>query len=84
MGSQTAHDIFLSHSGKQKGFVNDLHIRLSSSHTVFFDITDHSLPPAQKFPPRIFEAARKCKLALVVLSNDFVVSYWPMLELVLL
>ncbi|MCO5575249.1 hypothetical protein L7F22_029049 [Adiantum nelumboides] len=75
------HDIFLSHSGKQKGFVKGLFQMLSSSYTTFFDITHHSLPPAENFPSRIFHAAKKCRLAVVVLSNDFVISKWPMLEL---
>ena len=76
--------IFLSHSGKQKAFVEHLYDDLlSANHKAFFDIKD-TLPKGSRFPDIIKRAARGCKLGVVVLSNDFLTSKWPMLELEML
>ncbi|KAI5078771.1 hypothetical protein GOP47_0006442, partial [Adiantum capillus-veneris] len=77
----STYDIFLSHSGAQKGFVNGLQKTLPLIYIVFFDRDSGSLPPGFPFPPRIFEAAKTCKLAVVVVSQEFISSKWPMLEL---
>ena len=51
------------------------------NHFPFFDQNSDSLPKGEKFPPLIFEAARQCLLAVVVLSVTFLTSKWPMMEL---
>ncbi|KAI5058533.1 hypothetical protein GOP47_0026703 [Adiantum capillus-veneris] len=76
------HDVFLSHSGAQKGFVTDLYDELKSCRFCpFFDAKYDSLPLAQSFPQHILAAASTCKLALVILSDEYLSSKWPMLEL---
>ncbi|KAH9324558.1 hypothetical protein KI387_004736, partial [Taxus chinensis] len=77
-----AKDVFLSHSGKQKLIVGQVHQDLiKKSISCFFDEDPQSLPLAEKFPPHIFEAAEKCRLAVLFLSKEFIHSKWPMLEL---
>ncbi|XP_059066515.1 disease resistance protein L6-like [Cryptomeria japonica] len=74
-------DVFLSHSGKQKNFVRQLHRDLTNlGVSCFFDEDPQSLPIAEDFPPRIFEAARACRLAVLLLSREFLESKWPLLE----
>jgi hypothetical protein len=77
------HDIFLSHSGKQKDFTELLCRELERwGYNPFFDIRDDSLPKGKKFPELIFHAARQCRVAILVLSEEFFTnSKWPMLEL---
>ncbi|GLJ42327.1 hypothetical protein SUGI_0876510 [Cryptomeria japonica] len=77
-----AKEVFLSHSGKQKNFVRQLNRDLAN-HGVscFFDQDRESLPLGEDFPSRIFEAAKTCKVAVFLLSKDFLESKWPMLEL---
>ncbi|KAI5066620.1 hypothetical protein GOP47_0019244 [Adiantum capillus-veneris] len=77
------HKIFISHSGKQKDFAEQLCKDLEAcNHFPFFDKRPHSLPKGQEFPSRIFKAASECFLAIVLLSEDFLNSKWPLLELV--
>ncbi|MCO5567995.1 hypothetical protein L7F22_021691 [Adiantum nelumboides] len=79
------HKIFISHSGKQKDFAEQLCTDLEAcNYLPFFDNRPHSLPKGQEFPSRIFQAASECFLAIVLLSHDFLsaeLSKWPMLEL---
>jgi hypothetical protein len=76
------HQIFLSHSGSQKGFVSDLYRCLSRcGYSVFFDTQHHSLSPGYHFPAQIKAAAHSCKLSIVVLSEEFLTTPWPMREL---
>ncbi|KAI5056982.1 hypothetical protein GOP47_0028800, partial [Adiantum capillus-veneris] len=75
--------IFLSHSGKQKPFVENLFSALqTANHTAFFD--QHTLPEGSTFPNSITTAARGCEVGVVVLSEDFLTSTWPMIELEIL
>lgn len=75
--------IFLSHSGRQKPFVEHLYDALQRvNYTVFFD--QHSLPKASSFPLHIKRAAQGCELGVIVLSDDFLTSKWPLLELEML
>jgi hypothetical protein len=75
------HQIFLSHSGSQKGFVSDLyHCLVRSGYSVFFDSQHHSLSPGHHFPAQIRAAACSCKLSIVVLSEEFLTTPWPMRE----
>ncbi|KAG0558565.1 hypothetical protein KC19_10G038200 [Ceratodon purpureus] len=81
--SQPKHKIFLSHSGAQKYFVENLCKDLEDHHRFpFFDIRESSLPKAERFPEHIFEAAQHCNLAVVVVSEEYFTSKWPMIELV--
>jgi len=74
--------VFLSHSGKDKAFVSHLDRRLRSVHHYpFFDVREDSLPVGDKFADIIFQASKQCRLAIVVVSDDFFMSKWPMLEL---
>ncbi|XP_057845447.1 disease resistance-like protein CSA1 isoform X2 [Cryptomeria japonica] len=77
-----AKEVFLSHSGKQKFFVRQLN-RDFANHGVscFFNQDRESLPLGEDFPSRIFEAGKTCKVAVFLLSKDFLESKWPMLEL---
>jgi hypothetical protein len=75
-------DIFLSHSGQDKAFVEQLYHDLKRvNHHPFFDQSSYSLPKAEKFAPAIFEAAEQCRLGVVVVSEGYLTSKWPMLEL---
>ncbi|GLJ41916.1 hypothetical protein SUGI_0867830 [Cryptomeria japonica] len=77
-----AKDVFLSHSGKQKFFVRQLYRDLTNQGvSCFFDQDPESLPLGEDFPSRIFEAAKTCKAAVLLLSENFLESKWPMLEL---
>ncbi|KAG0556952.1 hypothetical protein KC19_11G090300 [Ceratodon purpureus] len=80
---KTKHTMFLSHSGAQKGFVEQLCEDLERAKQVpFFDKRPDSLPKGEKFAQLIFQAARQCPLAIVVVSEEyFTRSKWPMLEL---
>ena len=81
-GLEKKHKVFLSHSGKDKAFVGHLDHRLRSvNHYPFFDVHEDSLPLGDKFTDIIFQASKKCQLAIVVVSDDFFMSKWPMLEL---
>lgn len=79
---ETKHRIFLSHSGAQKPFVEQLCENLDGqSQYAFFDQRDDSLPKGKKFALLILDAAKKCEVAVVVLSREYLTSKWPMLEL---
>ena len=79
----SGHSIFLSHSGAQKNFVEQLCVDLEScNRSVFFDKRSDSLPKGEPFPQHIFKAIQECQVGVVVLSEEFFSSKWPMLELV--
>ena len=81
-GLEKKKKVFLSHSGANKDFVSHLYQRLISIHHYpFFDVRKDSLPPGDKFADIIFEASKQCRLAIVVVSDDYFMSKWPMLEL---
>ena len=48
----------------------------------FFDKRSDSLPKGELFPQHIFKAIQQCQVGVVVLSEEFFCSKWPMLELV--
>ncbi|GLJ23430.1 hypothetical protein SUGI_0443460 [Cryptomeria japonica] len=74
--------VFLSHSGQQKDFVEQLFVDMEKLNiSCFFDKDNKSLPKGENFPSLIFKAAEKCKIAVIVLSEDFITTKWPMLEL---
>ncbi|KAG0588621.1 hypothetical protein KC19_2G256600 [Ceratodon purpureus] len=77
------HRIFLSHSGAQKNFTSQLcEDLIRVSHFPFFDKRLDSLPKGEEFPPLLLKAARQCRLAILVLSEEFFTrSKWPMIEL---
>lgn len=79
---QSKHTIFLSHSGAQKDFVESLCADLEDCNRFpFFDKRSSSLPKGEKFAKLILEAAKRCKMAVVVVSEEYFTSKWPMLEL---
>lgn len=78
------HKVFLSHSGAQKDFVEQLCIDLERCDRYpFFDKRRSSLPVGMKFPKLLFAAIQQCEVGVVVLSEEFFSeTKWPMLELV--
>ncbi|KAG0562698.1 hypothetical protein KC19_9G165700 [Ceratodon purpureus] len=80
---QPKHEVFLSHSGFQKGFVEHLSVELEGCYRFpFFDKRRESLPVGGDFPRHIFDAIRQCHVGVVILSEEFITSKWPMMELV--
>jgi hypothetical protein len=77
------HSIFLSHSGAQKSFVEQLCLDIERHDRYpFFDKWRNSLSIGCNFPDLIFEAIKQCQVAVVVLSEEFFSqSKWPLLEL---
>ena len=80
---ESKHKVFLSHSGAQKDFVEQLCVDLERCDRYpFFDKLRSSLPTGEKFPKLIFDAIKQCQVGVLVLSEDFFMrSKWPMLEL---
>jgi hypothetical protein len=78
------HKIFLSHSGAQKDFVEQLCVDLERcGRHPFFDKRSDSLPIGENFPQHIFDAIKQCRVGVVILSEEFFTrSKWPMIELV--
>ncbi|KAG0562531.1 hypothetical protein KC19_9G153800 [Ceratodon purpureus] len=80
---QPKHKVFLSHSGFQKGFVEHLCVELEGCYRFpFFDKRRESLPIGEDFPRHIFDAIGQCHVGVVILSDEFITSKWPMMELV--
>ncbi|KAG0586270.1 hypothetical protein KC19_2G077600 [Ceratodon purpureus] len=76
------HHIFLSHSGNEKPFVEQLdHDLRGVNQRPFFDQDSDSLVKGEKFDAQILEVARRCRVAVVVVSEGFLTSEWPMVEL---
>ncbi|KAG0598288.1 hypothetical protein M758_12G061400 [Ceratodon purpureus] len=80
---ESKHKVFLSHSGVQKDFVEQLCVDLERCDRFpFFDKLQSSIPIGEKFPKLIFDAIEQCQVGVVILSEDFFMkSKWPMLEL---
>ncbi|KAG0590564.1 hypothetical protein KC19_1G109900 [Ceratodon purpureus] len=76
------HKVFLSHSGAQKAFVEHLCLELEAHcRYPFFDKRHNSLPIGENFPQHIFDAIQQCYVGVVILSEEFFTSKWPMMEL---
>ena len=76
------HKIFLSHSGCQKEFVEQLCVDLESRHRFpFFDKRSSSLPKGERFPDLIKAAVAQCEMMVVVVSEEYFTSKWPIIEL---
>jgi hypothetical protein len=76
------HKIFLSHSGVQKEFVWHLCEALEQrGHNPFFDKLPSSLSKGERFPELILKTAQQCEMAIVVVSEEYFMSKWPMIEL---
>jgi hypothetical protein len=72
----------LSHSGAQKEFAEHLCEALERRfHYPFFDKRPSSLPKGEKFSRLIIQAAQQCEMAVVVVSEEYFMSKWPMIEL---
>ena len=79
---QPKHKVFLSHSGAQKDFVEQLCVDLQRyDRYPFFDKLQSSLPIGENFPKLIFDAIDQCQVGVLVLSKEFFMNKWPMLEL---
>jgi hypothetical protein len=80
---ETKHKVFLSHSGAQKCFVEQLCVDLERMGYFFpfFDKRTHSLPKGKEFAELILDAAKQCHVAVIVLSEEYLSSKWPMIEL---
>ena len=80
---EVKHKLFISHSGAQKDFAEQLCVDLERRGFLcpFFDQRQHSLPKGKDFVPLIKDAARHCHVAVIVLSEEFLCSKWPMIEL---
>lgn len=78
------HNIFLSHSGAQKDFVEQLCVDLERATLhPFFDKRSNCLPKGEEFAHRILTAATECEVAVIVITDEyFYRTKWPMLELV--
>lgn len=78
-----SYDIFLSHSGAQKDFVEHLSAELArvcGQYSVFFD--RDAIEHGEQISTTILEYARTCKLAVAVVSEEyFTRSRPPMMEL---
>jgi hypothetical protein len=80
--AQQKHQIFLSHSGAQKAFVRRVRNALErNAYCPFFDEDPDCLPKGEPFAHRLKTASRLADVAVVVLSDDFFISKWPMIEL---
>ena len=76
------HKIFLSHSGAQKEFVEQLCKDLESRRRFpFYDRRPSSLPKGERFPDLIKAAVAQCEMMVVVVSEEYFTSKWPMIEL---
>ncbi|KAG0590866.1 hypothetical protein KC19_1G132100 [Ceratodon purpureus] len=79
---KSQHDVFLSHSGQEKAFVEQLYHDLKRmNQRPFFDEDSDCLRKAEKFAGEILEAAGQCRVGVVVVSEAYLTSKWPMLEL---
>lgn len=80
---EAKHKVFLSHSGAQKAFVEQLCLDLERCDRYpFFDKRRHSLGIGEHFPNVIFRAIRQCQVAVLILSEEFFTrTKWPMLEM---
>lgn len=78
------HKVFLSYSGAQKDFVEQLCVDLERRDIYpFFDKRRSSIPIGERFPRLIFDSIEQCEVGVVVFSLEFFTrSKWPMLELV--
>jgi hypothetical protein len=80
---ESKHKVFLSHSGAQKAFAEHLCVELERCFRFpFFDRRRESLPIGENFPKLIFDAIQQCLVGVVILSEEFFTSKWPMMELV--
>jgi hypothetical protein len=80
---EPVHKIFLSYSGAQAGFAEQLCVELKRcDRHPFFDKDRDSLPIGDEFPSLIFDAIKQCQVGVAVLSEEyFTRTKWPMLEL---
>ena len=78
------HKVFLSHSGAQKDFAEQLCVDLETfDRYPFFDKRRSSLPIGEGFVKLIFDAIQQCQIGVLILSKDFFTkTKWPMIELV--
>ena len=74
------HEVFLSHSGAQIEFVEQLCVDLESCHRFpFLDKRPASLPNRERFPDVMKAAVAQCEMMVVVVSEEHFTSKWPMI-----
>lgn len=80
---EAKHKVFLSHSGAQKAFVEQLCVDLERCDRYpFFDKRRDSLGIGEHFPNLIFQAIQQCQVGVLILSEEFFTrTKWPMLEM---
>ncbi|KAG0615814.1 hypothetical protein M758_5G068900 [Ceratodon purpureus] len=81
---QAKHKVFLSYSGAQKDFVEQLCVDLERCDRYpFYAKRKSSLPIGEAYPQLIFNAIQQCEVGVLVLSKEFFTNArWPMVELV--
>jgi hypothetical protein len=81
--AEPKHTVFLSYSGAQRDCVDQLCVDLERvGYNPFFDRRHESLEEGATFIEPLFDAIRKCRLFVLVLSEDyFTRTKWPMMEL---
>lgn len=81
--NESKKQIFLSYSGKDRSFVEQLYEDLrNEGYRLFFDCAVESLPIGAGFSELKFQSARECDIVVVVLSEEYLLSKGRMLELV--
>lgn len=80
--AEQKYSIFLSQSGAQKPFVRRVRNALvRNAYLPFFDEDPDCLPKGEPFVQKIKDASQLTDVAVVVLSDEFFKSKWPMIEL---
>lgn len=83
--SESIHVVYLSHSGAQKRFVENLCEDLERHDIQFPESeTEKQLVrlPTYKYHRIILDAMKQCQVGVLIISEDFLISKWPMIELV--
>lgn len=74
--------IFLSHDGRQKDFVTQLSVDLEKEKQfAFSEKRPDSTQKGESYASLIRQVARQCSTVVIVLSKDYVLSKWAMVEL---
>ncbi len=77
--TQFAHDVFLSHSVKDKDLVGDIANRLKSDGVrVWFD--ELEIRPGDSIPAKIEESLERSRVLVLCMSAAALAADWPQLE----
>ncbi|XP_067672266.1 toll-like receptor 4 [Haliotis asinina] len=76
------HDAFVSYADEDRGFVvNDMHYNMEENERINLNIHHRDFMPGEPIAANIICAIKKSRKTLVVLSQNFLDSYWCMYEL---